>query len=200
MGIILKNRLIIFYLNVLGVTKEVSEQTMSTKSRAVILLSIVVLATVATGLVLATQAAANADTSSSSYSNSNVSATTSNSTDENPCIGNGYMLGDFGNHHMMNGFGTIQVSDEFKQNVTSIAENDSDVQNLLNDGYNITSIKPIITSTVDGNGNVVSQATSAVVILQKDSTDSTGVAYVLVDLTQAQVTRIETITRTIIEK
>lgn len=182
---------------------------MNTKSKALILLSIVVIATVAVGLVLATHAAANADTSSSIYSNSNVSTTASNSTDENPiCIGDGNMPGGFANHQLMgefNGFGTIQVSDAFKQNVTNIAENDTDVQNLLNDGYNITSIRPIITTTIDGNGNVISQATSAVMILEKNSTGTSGtstfgIATVLVDLTQAKVTRIETATRTIIEK
>jgi hypothetical protein len=95
------------------------------------------------------------------------------------------------------GFGAIQVSSEFQQNVTNIAKNDSDVQNLLNNGYNVTSVRPIITSIVDANGNVVTKATSAELMLQKDTT---GRASVLVDLNQAKVTKIVTMTRTVITK
>ncbi len=226
MGIILKNRLITFRLHVLEGTKEVNEQAMNTKSKALILLSIVTIAAVAVGLVLATQASSKSETSSSA--NSNVATTTSSSTDENssflgtgnlPCFGNGNMLGGlandngnmlggFADQQMMggfNGYGNITVSDAFKENVTSIAENDTDVQTLLNDGYNITSIQPIITTTIDGNGYVVSQATSAIVTLQENSTSTSGTstigtALVWVDLTQAKVTRIEITTNTLIEK
>ena len=58
------------------------------------------------------------------------------------------------------GFGAIQVSTEFQQNVTNIAKSDSDVQNLLNNGYNVTSVTPIIGSTVDANGNVITKAST----------------------------------------
>lgn len=95
------------------------------------------------------------------------------------------------------GFGAIQLSDEFKQNVTNIANADSDVQNLLNNGYNVTSVTPIIGSTVDANGNVVTKASSAVLTLEKDTT---GRATVLVDIDQAKVTKILIETRTLIEK
>ena len=95
------------------------------------------------------------------------------------------------------GFGAIQVSSEFQQNVTNIAKADSDVQNLLNNGYNVTSVRPIITSIIDANGNVVTKATSAELILQKDTT---GRALVIVNLDQAKVTKIVTMTKTIIEK
>jgi len=54
----------------------------------------------------------------------------------------------------------------------------------------MTSIRPIITSTLDGNGNIVTQATSANVILQ--GTD--GRALVVVDLTTGKVTNIVTTT------
>ncbi len=66
----------------------------------------------------------------------------------------------------------------------------TDVQNLLNQGYNITSIRPVITTTIDGNGNIVTKATSADLILQS----TTVRALVVVDLNQAKVTKIVTMT------
>ena len=92
------------------------------------------------------------------------------------------------------------VSDEFKANVTSIASSDSDVQNLLDNGYNVTSVIPQYTSIVDGNGNVTTKASSAILILTKEDTNSTGKAAVLVDLTEAKVSKIYIETRTLIEK
>lgn len=92
---------------------------------------------------------------------------------------------------------TMTVSEEFKGNVLNIMESDSDVQQLLADGYNVTAVRPIIQTIVEGDGSVVTKATSAVVILQKDTT---GFASVLVDIEAAKVTRIEIITRTVIEK
>lgn len=97
---------------------------------------------------------------------------------------------------MMGGFGSIQVSSDFTQNVTNIVQNDSDVQNLLTQGYNITSIRPVISTVIDGNGNVTTSATTANVILQS----TTGRALVVVDLTQAKVTKIVTTTTTVINK
>jgi hypothetical protein len=94
-------------------------------------------------------------------------------------------------------YGQIVVSEEFKQKVISIADNDTDVQNLLAQGYNATYVKPIISSVVDGEGVVTTKATSAILILQKDTT---GSASVLVDLEQAKVTRIVILTRTVIDK
>lgn len=92
---------------------------------------------------------------------------------------------------------TITVSDEFKENVLNITESDPDVQQLLTDGYNVTAVRPIIKTIVEGDGSVVTKATSAVVMLAKDTT---GYASVWVDLEAAKVTRIEIVTRTVIEK
>ncbi len=93
--------------------------------------------------------------------------------------------------------GFIEVSDEFKENVINIAKKDMDVQNLLNEGYNIIGVRPIIGTVVEGDGTVVSKATSAVLMLEKDTT---GSAYIWVDLEQGKVMQIEILTRTIIEK
>lgn len=57
------------------------------------------------------------------------------------------------------------ISDEFKQKVVSILQKDSNVATLLNQGYNITNIKPIATMIVGGDGSVTFRATKAVVTL-----------------------------------
>jgi hypothetical protein len=95
------------------------------------------------------------------------------------------------------GYWPVQVSAEFEQNVTNIAKNDTDVQNLLAQGYNITSIRPVINSIIDAKGYVTTRATSAVLILQKDTS---GSAFVSVNLEEGKVTKIVILTRTVIEK
>lgn len=87
------------------------------------------------------------------------------------------------------GFG-IQVSSAYTQNVTSVLNSSSDVQALFSEGYNVTSIQPILTRTIDGNGNVITQATTANVVLQGPN----GRALVVVDLTTGKVTKIITTT------
>lgn len=96
------------------------------------------------------------------------------------------------------GYGPIQVSEEFKANVVSIVEKDSDVQGLLDKGYNVTGIRPLITSTVNGDGTVTTKATGAIVMLENQ--DMTSHAAALIDLSTQSVTRIEIITRTVIDK
>lgn len=110
---------------------------------------------------------------------------------------------EFGRHgmkrgmHDFGGFGSIEISEEFEQTVISIAQNDTDVQDLINDGYNVTSVIPLIKTVVDGEGNIVTKATSAVVTLQNDST---GHATILVNVEEAKVTQIVILTRTVIDK
>ena len=93
--------------------------------------------------------------------------------------------------------GFVEVSEEFEENAISIAESDQDVQNLLNDGYNITRVRPIIKTVVEADGNVDTKATDAIVMLEKDEA---GHAAVWVDLEEAKVTEIVILTRTVIEK
>jgi len=91
----------------------------------------------------------------------------------------------------------IEVSEEFKQRVIDIASSDPDVQDLLNDGYEVTSVKPIIKAVVQGNGDVTIKATGATVTLTKENV---GFALVEVDLETEAVTRITIMSRTVIEK
>ncbi len=102
-----------------------------------------------------------------------------------------------GGRHGPRGFGFIEVSEEFEQNVINIAKNDTDVQTLLDEGYNITAVRPIIKTVVEADGTVATKATSAIVVLEKDTT---GCASVWVDIEQAKVTEIVILTRTVIEK
>lgn len=91
----------------------------------------------------------------------------------------------------------VEMSNEYVQKVTAIAENDSDVQNLLSTGYNITSVSPFIKNVIDANGYVTTRATTAVLVLRKDSND---VARITVDIDQGKVTRIVILNRTVIDK
>jgi hypothetical protein len=93
--------------------------------------------------------------------------------------------------------GPVEVSEEFKEKVISIAKADEDVQNLLNSGYNVTAVRPVIKTVVEGDGSVVMRATGAVITLVKDKMSR---ATVKVDLENARVTEVTVLTRTVIEK
>jgi hypothetical protein len=46
---------------------------------------------------------------------------------------------------------------------------------LFDEGYNITGVKPIIKSVVDGEVNVVTKATDVIVMHKKEDTGRAGV-------------------------
>ena len=191
---------------------------MDKKIKVLALISIIVAAAVGVAVVLALQSTAKADTTASVAQDAQPALSSVNATNWNGFI-NGYMgfggpkgmgkgfggpvgpggPGGFGGFQgfgvnffngTAHGFGSIQVSSAFTQNVTNILNSSTDVKALLSQGYNVTSIRPVITTTINGNGNVVMQATSANVILQGPN----GRAFVVVDLTTAKVTKIVTIT------
>jgi len=185
------------------------------KIKVLALLSIIIVAVGATSLVLATQLTAKGNTNSITPTNaqqeySSINATNAGTADNGTffvprgfgfggpmSIGGGFrQFGGRGGCGGPGGFGAIQVSSDFTQNVTNIAKNDSDVQNLLNQGYNITSIRPVITTSIDGNGNIVAKASKANLVLQ----GTNGRAFVVVDLGQSKVTKIVTLTVTEINK
>ena len=85
--------------------------------------------------------------------------------------------------------GSVQVSQEFQNYVISIASSDKGVQTLLNEGYNVTGVSPIINYTVNANGDVTMKAMNAIVMLRKGTTDS---AFVWVNVEGEKVTRIAT--------
>jgi hypothetical protein len=177
------------------------EKSMNGKNKLLAIFSMLAVAMIATGILLIPQMVNAAETG-------DETSTTTPSTDlqtemaipewnvncmefGRPGPRSGRPGPGFGN------FGPIEVSEEFKQTVTNIAESDEDVQNLIADGYNVTTVRPIIKTVVDAEGNVVTKATSAVILLQKDTT---GHASVLVNIEEAKVTQIVILTRTVIEK
>ena len=183
---------------------------MNLKTKALALLSVIVIAAVAGSFILALQSA-KADTTTPIVADSEIASSSVNATDNSPNGFNGFgnrpmMMGaesrlGMGHRGMGRGFegfgpGAIQISSDFTANVTNIAKNDVDVQNLLNQGYNITVIRPVISTTVDGNGNVVTKASSADLTLL----GTNGRAFAIVDIEQAKVTRIVTLTITEINK
>jgi hypothetical protein len=157
------------------------------RRKALILLTTVAVATVMSGVILAAYSANNA---------------TGTSNDYPEWINEGMMPGmRDGPRGMMRGrggcSGSLEVSAEYEANVLNIARNDTDVQALLNEGYNITQVRPIIKTVVEADGTVATKATTAIVMLLKDNT---GRAAVTVDLDQAKVTEIVILTKTVIEK
>jgi len=157
------------------------------RRKALILLTAVAVAAIMSGIVINAYSANNEEDSSNGF------AGCFNGRMKMPgtCGGPRGGLGQQG----FQGF--VEVSEEFKENVINIAESDQDVQNLLNDGYNITGVRPIIKARVEASGDVVIKATSAIVMLEKDTT---GHASVWVDIEEGKVTKIEILTRTVIEK
>lgn len=94
--------------------------------------------------------------------------------------------------------GFIEVSEEYEANAIAIANEDGDVQELLSQGCTVAGVRPIIKTIVDGNGDVTTKATDAIVML--GSEDATTRASVWVDLEEGKVTQIVILTRTVIEK
>jgi len=159
------------------------------RSKALILLTMVAVAAVLGGIALTTYAADNGEENSNDFPewfNERMMAGTCGM----PC---GRGRGGFA----LGRYGFVEVSEEFEENVVNIAESDEDVQGLLADGYNVTGVRPIIKAIVEADGSVVTKATSAIVILCKDTT---GKASVWVNVEEGTVTKIVILTRTVIEK
>jgi hypothetical protein len=187
---------------------------MNSKTKALAFLSVITIALVAGSLIYMNQSTAKADTTTSVAADSETTPSSSvNATDNDPNIFNGFgnepmamgMEPRFGIGHrgMARGFGgglgsgAIQLSADFTANVTNVAKSDSDVQNLLTQGFNITSIRPVITTSIDGNGNISTKASTANVLLEGNNGSR---AFVIVDLSQAKVTKIVTMMITEIDK
>jgi len=153
------------------------------RSKALILLSVIAMAAMLGGLYVVQMV--------------NATSNGGNSTTLGLC---GPGLGFRGGGGMRGGGGRsgfVEVSAEYNETVINIAKSDSDVQNLLAEGYSISAVRPVIKSVVQADGTVVTKATTAIVILTKDTT---GRASVWVDITAGKVTKIEILTRTVIEK
>jgi hypothetical protein len=157
------------------------------KKKVTILLTALTVAAIMSGIALSVYAADNGNESSNGFAGW--------------CNGRMMMAGPYGEtfrrQHRWEGPGFIEVSDEFKENAISIAESDSDVQALLDDGYNITRVRPFIKTLVEADGAVETKAADVIVMLKNDEA---GHAAVCIDLEEAKVTKIVILTRTVIEK
>jgi hypothetical protein len=104
----------------------------------------------------------------------------------------------FAGGYGMFGIKNIEISSDYTANVISILNNDSDVlEKLLSQGYNVTSIDPIVKNVIEGNETIATQAATAKVIL---TNGTSGYATVNVDVANAKVTQIIIIVRTVIDK
>jgi len=169
------------------------------------LFSVIAIAAIISGIILAPQIAKATETDDTSLTTQESDGSEIVATQEeneiilpvwsNDCMG--FRRGMRFGRHGFGGFGPIEVSEEFEQTVTDIAESDTDVQSLIIEGYNVTLVRPIIKTVVDSTGNVVTKATNAVLILQKDTT---GHASIMVNIEEAKVTQIVILTRTVIDK
>lgn len=150
------------------------------KRNALILLSVVVVAAIMGGFAISTYAVGNGDERNGLLNSNDCSPKTR-----------------FRLQHRLKRYESIEVSEEYEANVISIAENDEDVLALLTDDYSVAGVRPLIKTSVDADGNVVTKATNAIVILEKDETSH---AAVWVDIEAGTVTKIVVFSRTVIEK
>ena len=175
------------------------------------MLLITAFATIVGGLLATTNMANATETNSTTSNTSEITAADLNNATE-PLFGGmgGMMMGEqgFGGGPgcgggqrgpggFMGGMGNIEVSSEYTANVNAILDNDTDVQNLITEGYNVTSIRPIVKNVIEADGTLTTKATTAIVTLQNGTS---GYATVSVDISQAKVTQIVIITRTVIDK
>jgi hypothetical protein len=101
-----------------------------------------------------------------------------------------------GHSRMDMGIQDITVSSYYIANVTAILNKDTDVASLIANGYNVTAINPEVKTIIQGDGNTTTSATTATVFMQGTS----GYATVNVDVANAKVTQIFTVTITVIDK
>ncbi len=150
--------------------------------KALILISATIMAAMVSGL----------------YVTAHATAISGNSTQGTSiqCFGD-QMMGGRGHGPGGCGLGRIEVSTEYNQTVMNIVNSDSDVKNLISQGYSVQDVRPIIKSVVQADGTVVTKATTAIVTLVNGTT---GRAAVTVDVTNAKVTQIVIETRTVITK
>lgn len=64
---------------------------------------------------------------------------------------------------------SLELSEEFKDEVMEIAEEDEEVGGLLDEGYNVTAIKILsVKATVQGDGQILTEVEKVLLMLVKD--------------------------------
>jgi hypothetical protein len=195
--LILKNHLI--SVSATSVSGKTEVEEIERKTAAISLLLLTAFAAVIGGLIMTTQATvSNSTTSTVEDLNGNANMFQGMIAGDQGFGGEmGFGRGPRGHGGFMGSMGNIEVSSEYTANVNTILDGDSDVQNLISQGYNVTSINPIVKNVVEADGTLATKATTALVTLQNGTS---GYATVSVDVEQAKVTQIVIITRTVIDK
>jgi hypothetical protein len=180
---------------------------MERKTVALALLLIAACAAIIGGFVMTAHATDTNSTTTSSTSSGAAVTSDSNATNQQLWEMNGMSPGDqgfggtmglgMGHGGFMSGVNNLEVSSEYTANVTAVLNADTDIANLIAEGYNVTSINPLVKNVIEGDGTIATQATTAVVTLQNGTS---GYATANVDLSQAKVTQIVILTRTVIDK
>ena len=75
-----------------------------------------------------------------------------------------------GRRHGWGRFGRLEVGEEYKENAVQIAENDEDVQALLDEGYSVIRVRPMVRARVGPEGKIDAESTDAKVIMGKEDT------------------------------
>ena len=194
---ILKNHLISVWATLVSSKKEVEK--IERKTAAMTLLLLTAFAAVIGGLIMTTQATeTNSTTSTIEDLDVNANVFQGMMTGDQAFGGEmGFRRGPRGHGVFMSGMGNIEVSSEYTANVNTILDGDSDVQDLISQGYNVTSINPIVKNVIEADGTLATKATTALITLQNGTS---GYATVSVNVEQAKVTQIVIITRTVIDK
>jgi hypothetical protein len=205
LGLILKNHLISVWATLFHARRW---SKIDRKTTALALLLITVSAAIAGGLMMTARAAETNSTTSDT--NTETTTNANGGTDDLPLWAIGEIMtgdqgfgggprghGGHGGLGFMGGVGNIEVSSEYTANVNAILDADTDVQNLISEGYNVTSINPIIKNIIEADGTLTTKATTATVFLQNGTS---GFATVSVDVANAKVTQIVIIARTVIDK
>jgi hypothetical protein len=181
--------------------KEVSSK-IERKKIMLTLLVVAASAAVIGGLVVKGQA--NAETLVTSHPSTTISTGSHNDTmppfsDMRDMLSENPICQEFGTGRGRGGhtYNNYELSTEYKQTIDDILSNDSDVQSLVNQGYNVTSIIPQVKNIISAGGTVTAKATTAVVILKNGTS---GYATVNVNIETIKIDKIVIITRTVIDK
>lgn len=85
--------------------------------------------------------------------------------------------------------GTFQISAEYNETINEVLRSNDDTCNLLNQGYSVVLIRPIVKAYVQGDGTVSFRASQAIVVLSNNSI----AAMYLIDVDTKKVIHVATV-------
>lgn len=84
---------------------------------------------------------------------------------------------------------TFQISAEYNETINEVLRANDDTCNLLNQGYRVVLIRPIVKAYVQGDGTVSLRGPQAIVVLSNNST----AAVYLINVDTREVTHVATV-------